>query len=77
MKSFPVSRARLALLFASVVASGQPVRVTSHGAGVVLVNEEQWRALEETLHRLSAPPRFGAAGHESTDRTQGGNDVRH
>ncbi len=77
MKSLPVSRAHLGKLFDDVVASGQPVRLTSHSASAVLVNEQQWRALEETLYRLSAPALSGAAVHGSHARTQGETDVRH
>ena len=77
MKSLPVSRAHIGKVFDAVVASGQPVRLTSHGAGVVLVDERQWRALEETLYRLSSPAPFGAAVPGSDAPRQGGIDVRH
>jgi prevent-host-death family protein len=77
VKSLPVSRAHIGKVFDAVVASGQPVRLTSHGASVVLVDEQQWRALEETLYRLSAPALSGAAVPGSDARMQGETDVRH
>jgi prevent-host-death family protein len=77
MKSYPVSRARLGELFETVVASGQPVRLTGQNASVVVVDEAQWRALEETLFRLSAPVLSGAALRNPNARAQGGADVRH
>ena len=55
MKSIPVSKARLASIFDEVVESRQPVRLTSHNSSAIVVGWEQWQAIEETLHRLSAP----------------------
>lgn len=77
MKSQPVSRANLVQLFESVVESRQPVRLTSHNASVVLVDEQQWLAIEETLLRLSAPTLSGAAIRKLNAPMQGGAHVRH
>lgn len=55
MKTIPISKARLADIFDSVVDSRQPVRLTSHNSSAVVVGWEEWHALEETLYRLSAP----------------------
>lgn len=55
MKSIPVSKASLANVFDAVVESRQPLRLTSHSSSAVVIGWEQWRAIEETLHRLTAP----------------------
>ena len=61
MKSIPVSKARLGLIFESVVETRQPIRLTSHSCSAVVVGWEEWQAIEQTLLRLSAPV-LGPAG---------------
>jgi len=72
VKSLPVSRARIGEVFETVVGSGQPLRLTSYDASAVVVSEEQWLAIQETLYRLSAPGQRLTA----PARRQGGAHVR-
>jgi PHD/YefM family antitoxin component YafN of YafNO toxin-antitoxin module len=79
VKSLPISRTRIGEVFASVVTSHQPIRLTSHTSSAILVDEEQWRAIEATLYRLSAPSLGGArvpAGRGEQTRTEGAPHVR-
>jgi antitoxin YefM len=79
VKSLPISKARIGDVFASVFASHQPVRLTSHTSSAVLVDEEQWQAIEDTLYRLSAPSlsaELAPAGRTEQTRTEGAPHVR-
>jgi prevent-host-death family protein len=57
MKSFSVSEAsaKLEALMAAVEGSHQPILVTSEHGDSVLVSEDHWRGIQETLYLLSIP----------------------
>jgi antitoxin YefM len=49
------ARRRLYQLLDEVAASHEPVQITGRRGNAVLVSEEDWRAVQETLHLLSVP----------------------
>lgn len=57
MTTMPSDKARenLSGLIAQVSQSHEPVQILGDGGTVVLVAEEDWRAIQETLHLLSVP----------------------
>lgn len=57
MTSITATEARKALykLVDDVSASHQPVQITGKRGNAVLVSEDDWRAVQETLHLLSVP----------------------
>lgn len=58
MKTIAISKAGgspLRHLLESVTESHVPIRLTAHNASAVLVNWDDWQAIEETMYRLSAP----------------------
>jgi len=46
---------RLADLISHVVESHEPVQITGGGGAAVLVGEDDWRAIQETLYLVSIP----------------------
>jgi len=57
MKTITASKARASLyhLIEQTADSGEPVRITGKRTNAVLVSEEDWRAIQETMHLLSVP----------------------
>ena len=49
------ARGRLDELLRQVAVSHEPVVIVGEGASAVLIAEEDWRAVQETLHILSSP----------------------
>jgi antitoxin YefM len=49
------ARAKLYRLVDSAAKSHEPVQITGRRSSAVLVSEEDWRAIQETLHLLSVP----------------------
>lgn len=49
------ARARLYNLLDEVTFSHEPVQITGKRANAVLISEEDWRAIQETLYLLSVP----------------------
>ena len=49
------ARARLYQLLRQTAASHEPVQITGKEGNAVLIAEEDWRAIQETLHLLSIP----------------------
>ena len=49
------ARKRLYKLLDEVAASHEPVEITGRRVSAVLVSEDDWRAVQETLHLLSIP----------------------
>jgi prevent-host-death family protein len=49
------ARARLYQLLDEVAASHEPVIITGKRSSAVLISEEDWRAIEETMYLLSIP----------------------
>ena len=49
------AREKLDTLLDETAASHEPVRITGPRSNGVLVNEEDWNAIQETLHLLSIP----------------------
>ncbi len=49
------ARARLFRLLDEVAQSHDPVHITGKRASAVLISEEDWRSIQETLHLLSVP----------------------
>ena len=57
MKSVPATSARANLyrLIDEVGDTNEPVQITGRRSAAVLVSEEDWEALQETLYLLSIP----------------------
>ena len=57
MTSIPVTRARSKLyqLVDNAAASHEPVQITGRRSSAVLVSEDDWRSIQETLYLLSIP----------------------
>jgi prevent-host-death family protein len=57
VKSVTATEARKSLyrLLDEVAVTSQPVQITGRRASAVLVSEEDWRALEETVYLMSIP----------------------
>ena len=49
------ARARLYCLIDETAAAHEPVLITGQRSNAVLVSEEDWNAIQETLHLLSIP----------------------
>lgn len=49
------ARRSLYRLLDEVAASGEPVQITGRRANAVLLSEDDWRAIQETLYLLSIP----------------------
>ena len=49
------ARANLYKLLDETAASHEPVQITGKRSSAVLVSEEDWRAIQETLYLLSIP----------------------
>lgn len=49
------ARAALYRLIDEAAASHEPILITGKRSNAVLVSEEDWRAIEETLYLLSVP----------------------
>jgi antitoxin YefM len=49
------ARRRLYTLLDDVAASHAPIEITGKRSNAVLVSEDDWRAVQETLHLLSNP----------------------
>lgn len=50
-----VARAKLYKLLDEAAASHEPVQITGKRGNAVLISEEDWRAIQETLYLLSIP----------------------
>ncbi|HEY0513648.1 MAG TPA: type II toxin-antitoxin system Phd/YefM family antitoxin [Thermoanaerobaculia bacterium] len=57
MKTITASKARANLyrLIEETSDSSEPIRITGKRANAVLVSEEDWQALQETMYLLSIP----------------------
>jgi antitoxin YefM len=57
MKTVTATEARRTLyrLLDEVAVTSEPVQITGRRKGAVLVSEDDWRSIEETLHLLSIP----------------------
>lgn len=57
MTSMTASQARAELyrLLDTLAESHEPIQITGKRHDAVLINEEDWRAIKETLHLLSIP----------------------
>ncbi|MDP8207272.1 MAG: type II toxin-antitoxin system Phd/YefM family antitoxin [Candidatus Electryonea clarkiae] len=49
------ARANLYKLIDEARASGEPIQITGKRSNAVLISEEDWRAISETLYLLSIP----------------------
>ncbi len=49
------ARARLYQLLDEVTQGHDPIQITSKRGNAILVSEEDWRAIQETLYLLSVP----------------------
>jgi prevent-host-death family protein len=49
------ARSRLYKLIDEVASSHEPVHIAGKRARAVLISEDDWRAVQETLHLLSIP----------------------
>ena len=57
MTSLPVTQARSRLyqLLDQAAESHEPIQMTGKRCNAVLISEEEWHGIEETLYRLSIP----------------------
>ena len=57
MTSLPVTQARLKLyqLLDEAAASHEPIQITGKRCNAVLVSEDDWRSIQETLYLVSIP----------------------
>jgi len=57
MTSLPVTQARSRLyqLLDEASDSHEPIQITGKRSNAILVSEEDWRSIQETLHLLSMP----------------------
>ena len=57
MTTLTASRARAQLykLLDQTAASHDPIQITGKRANAILISEEDWRAIQETLYLLSIP----------------------
>ena len=57
MVTMNASKARIFLykLLDRAAASHEPIQITGKRANAVLISEEDWRAIQETLYLLSVP----------------------
>jgi prevent-host-death family protein len=57
MTSLPVTQARgrLYQLLDEAAASHEPIQITGKRANAVLVSEDDWRSIQETLYLVSIP----------------------
>lgn len=53
--SVSIARAKLYKLVDEASASHQPVQISGRRSSAVLVSEDDWRAIQETLYLLSIP----------------------
>ncbi len=49
------ARAKLYRLIDEVAASHEPITISGKRANAVLISEDDWRAIQETLYLLSSP----------------------
>ena len=49
------ARKRLYSLLDEVASSHEPIEITGRRTNAVLISEDDWRAVQETLHLLSIP----------------------
>ena len=49
------ARAKLYKLLDKIAESHEPVQITGKRHDAILINEEDWRAIQETLYLLSIP----------------------
>ena len=49
------ARARLYKLLEQVATTHQPVLITGKHANAILISEDDWRAIEETIYLLGVP----------------------
>ncbi|MEX0588347.1 MAG: type II toxin-antitoxin system Phd/YefM family antitoxin [Cyanobium sp.] len=65
------ARKRLYVLIDEVGQSHEPVRITGKRGNAVLLSEDDWRAIQETLHLASIPGmRESILGGMATDVTE-------
>ncbi len=57
MTSLPESKARTKLrqLMDEAADSHEPIQITGRRSNAVLISEDDWRSIQETLHLLSIP----------------------
>jgi len=57
MKTITTGKARASLpqLLRKMAASHEPIQITGKNYNAVLIAEEDWRAIQETLYLLSVP----------------------
>ncbi|MDI6880987.1 MAG: type II toxin-antitoxin system Phd/YefM family antitoxin [Desulfitobacteriaceae bacterium] len=57
MKTIPVTEARQNIykLIEDTISSSEPVQITYKKGNVVVISEQDWRAIQETLYLLSVP----------------------
>ncbi|HEY3323291.1 MAG TPA: type II toxin-antitoxin system Phd/YefM family antitoxin [Planctomycetota bacterium] len=49
------AKSKLAELVRSAALSHEPIRISGRTSNAILISEEDWRAIQETLYLLSVP----------------------
>ena len=72
LRPIPASNARTELfnLLTGINRDHEPVLITSKNGNAVLVSEEDWRGIEETLYLLSVPGMREALLEAKAERTE-------
>jgi len=57
MKTIAITKARSNLykLIDEVIQSSEPIQITGKRGNAILISEQDWRAIQETLYLLSIP----------------------
>ncbi len=57
MKTISITKARSNLykLIDEIIESRQPIQITGKRGNAILISEDDWRAIQETLYLLSIP----------------------
>ncbi|MDI3501109.1 MAG: antitoxin YefM [Thermoanaerobacter sp.] len=57
MKTIPVTTVRQNIykILEQIMVSNEPIQITSKKGNAVLISEEDWNAIQETLYLLSVP----------------------
>ena len=49
------ARSKLYKLIEQAASSHEPIQITGKRANVIMISEEDWRSIQETMHLLSIP----------------------
>lgn len=57
LKTVPVTKARQSIykLIDESIKHSEPIQITTKNGNAILIGEDDWRAIQETMHLLSIP----------------------